>query len=59
MKKDHLFQIRLTNKMDEGITQLAEVKGMTKSDYVRYIIQIHMDNLMNPDNTNSIKQVVV
>lgn len=59
MNKDYRFQLRITNNMDECIKRLADKKGMTKCDYVRYIIQMHLDSFQSDNASSTFKQVGV
>ena len=59
MKKECVFQIRITNTMDKAIKKLAKGKGMTTSDYIRYLIQLNMDKNEVNNRKSSIKQVGV
>jgi antitoxin component of RelBE/YafQ-DinJ toxin-antitoxin module len=44
IEKSLTLQIRVTEKFKQAIEEIAEKKGMTISDYVRYIIQKDLEN---------------
>ena len=42
-KKENAVNIRLSDPMMLGLSMLAKVKGMTNSEYFRYLLQNAMD----------------
>ena len=42
-KKDNVVNIRISDPMMEGLIRLARSKGMTNSEYFRYLLQSEID----------------
>ena len=38
-KKDNAVNIRLSNPMMQGLSMIAKSKGMTNSEYIRFLLQ--------------------